>query len=277
MLQMAEAEMRIYDNKVRFILAVVEGRLKVQNRKKAAIEADLDQMGFDRLSPKVSTKLQTRLNCPPERSDMCERLQKQQAAVAVPEAGEEDEQESIDESASFQYLLSMPISSLTFEKVHSLQQQPTFAHHILTDSLLLCRWSSSRGSLQSSKPRCTGWSRSHARLCGCLTWTTSWRCAACLGHMTTHLLNCCDYHAQVYEAWELEEEEKKKDTTKQRQKNRAQAARKVCCWPGALQSVSMQRADSMHMHSLLQKRGRSSPPWTLTRTRTTTCLMKSLS
>ena len=45
--------MRTCDNKVRFILAVVEGRLKVQNRKKAAIEADLDQMGFDRQRPKV--------------------------------------------------------------------------------------------------------------------------------------------------------------------------------------------------------------------------------
>ena len=38
-------------NKMRFILAVVNGELRVSGRKKADIEADLDSAGFDRLPP----------------------------------------------------------------------------------------------------------------------------------------------------------------------------------------------------------------------------------
>lgn len=37
---------------MRFIRAVVSGELKVSNRKKADIEADLQARGFDRLAPK---------------------------------------------------------------------------------------------------------------------------------------------------------------------------------------------------------------------------------
>ena len=38
-------------NKVRFILAVIAGKLKVSNRKKADIEASMDDMGFNRVPP----------------------------------------------------------------------------------------------------------------------------------------------------------------------------------------------------------------------------------
>ena len=44
-------------------------------------------------------------------------MQKQQATLAEADAEEGSEQEPADESASFQYLLSMSIASLTFEKV----------------------------------------------------------------------------------------------------------------------------------------------------------------
>ena len=50
-LQNAEAELLKLSNKVRFVLAVVSGELKISNQKKADIEADLDAMGFDRLEP----------------------------------------------------------------------------------------------------------------------------------------------------------------------------------------------------------------------------------
>lgn len=47
--QAAEAEALRIDNKVRFILAVISGDIKISNRKKADIERDLDAMGFERL------------------------------------------------------------------------------------------------------------------------------------------------------------------------------------------------------------------------------------
>lgn len=37
---------------MRFILAVVSGELVVSNRKRAAIEADMDAMGYDRIQSK---------------------------------------------------------------------------------------------------------------------------------------------------------------------------------------------------------------------------------
>lgn len=36
---------------MRFILAVISGELKINNRKKADIVADLDSMGYDRIAP----------------------------------------------------------------------------------------------------------------------------------------------------------------------------------------------------------------------------------
>lgn len=48
-LQVAEAELLRISNKVRFIKAVIEGSLHVNNRKKSDIEADLEAQGFDRL------------------------------------------------------------------------------------------------------------------------------------------------------------------------------------------------------------------------------------
>lgn len=38
-------------NKVRFIMAVIQNRLVISNRRKADIEEDMDSMGFDRIPP----------------------------------------------------------------------------------------------------------------------------------------------------------------------------------------------------------------------------------
>ena len=48
--QTAAFELMKLSNKVRFILAVISGELLISNRKKAAIEADMDQMGFERIA-----------------------------------------------------------------------------------------------------------------------------------------------------------------------------------------------------------------------------------
>lgn len=49
--QAAEFELLKLSNKVRFILAVIAGDLKINNRKKADIVADLDAAGYDRIAP----------------------------------------------------------------------------------------------------------------------------------------------------------------------------------------------------------------------------------
>ena len=47
--QAAEADLLRISNKVRFILAVVSGQLRISNRRKADIEAELEREGYDRL------------------------------------------------------------------------------------------------------------------------------------------------------------------------------------------------------------------------------------
>ena len=44
-------------NKMRFILAVVAGELRISNRRKADVVADLERGGFDRLPPARKARL----------------------------------------------------------------------------------------------------------------------------------------------------------------------------------------------------------------------------
>ncbi|GAB4817907.1 hypothetical protein N2152v2_004953 [Parachlorella kessleri] len=103
LLKAAEADLLRISNKVRFILAVVGGQLRISNRRKADIEAELEREGYDRL-PSNKKKQQIAEQEEPEDSEG-------NAAGAAGDAG------------NYDYLLSMPISSLTLEKVQSLQQE----------------------------------------------------------------------------------------------------------------------------------------------------------
>lgn len=47
--QAAEASLLRISNKVRFILAVVGGQLRISNRRRAEIEAELEREGYDKL------------------------------------------------------------------------------------------------------------------------------------------------------------------------------------------------------------------------------------
>jgi hypothetical protein len=47
--QAAESDLLRISNKVRFILAVVGGHLKLSNRRKAEVEQELEDEGYDRL------------------------------------------------------------------------------------------------------------------------------------------------------------------------------------------------------------------------------------
>lgn len=98
-LQAAEADLLRISNKVRFILAVVGGELKLSNRKRGDIEAELEREGYDRL-PSAKKAL----------------------AVAATMGEEEEEEEGSAAAGSYEYLLSMPLASLTHEKVEALQE-----------------------------------------------------------------------------------------------------------------------------------------------------------
>ena len=59
--QAAEADLCRISNKVRFILAVVNGQLKLSNRRKADVEAELEDEGYDKLLPQKKAQQQVRL------------------------------------------------------------------------------------------------------------------------------------------------------------------------------------------------------------------------
>lgn len=108
LLDSAEAEMRRLDNKVRFIRYVIKGELELKNRKRADIERDLAAKGFDRLPAKSQFG-----KAPTQRA--AEEAEDGAAGAAAADGA----------SASYEYLLSMPLSSLTMEKVDSLLKEHT--------------------------------------------------------------------------------------------------------------------------------------------------------
>lgn len=56
--QAAEGELLRLSNRVRFIKGVISGSLRVNNRKKTEVEADLTSQGFDRLPSKAKVSRQ---------------------------------------------------------------------------------------------------------------------------------------------------------------------------------------------------------------------------
>lgn len=84
---------------VKFILAVVSGELVVSNRKRRDIETDLQRMGFDRM---IKTEASGKRGI---------------ASAAEADGTGEEAAEDAAEGTSYLYLLSMAISSLTYEKV----------------------------------------------------------------------------------------------------------------------------------------------------------------
>lgn len=114
LLNQLEMEFECLDNKQRFILMVVDGKLKVSKRRKDAIVEDLVKHKFKRI-PKASKKRSGK------------------SALADLEAAADSGNESSSDSGGnaslsganqlandFDYLLSMPIWSLTMERVEKL-------------------------------------------------------------------------------------------------------------------------------------------------------------
>eukprot|EP00873_Tetraselmis_striata_P022588 jgi/Tetstr1/442852/TSEL_003229.t1 len=100
LIQCAEADLQRLTNKMRFILEVIDGKMVVNNRKKKDIEADLVARGYDAL-PSTKKKAVT--------------------VAADPEDGDEEADAAAAAALSYDYLLSMPIWSLTLERVEALK------------------------------------------------------------------------------------------------------------------------------------------------------------
>lgn len=108
MLETLEMEMLRMDNKVRFILGVVKGEIVVSNRKRADLFLELKQKGFTPLPSKPKT-----VEAAPEPAES-------------EESADNDEEEEVGrgvKASDYEYLLSMPIGTLTLEKVQELLNQ----------------------------------------------------------------------------------------------------------------------------------------------------------
>ena len=111
LIKVATADMVRLNNMVRFIVSVINGTLKVSNRKKAEVLADLQSQGYAK-----------------------------QNAGKKAKAGEEEETEEGEEEEEggetvkgYNYLLSMPIWSLTLERVQKLQAEADHQSRIVQE------------------------------------------------------------------------------------------------------------------------------------------------
>lgn len=109
MLESLEMEMLKMDNKVRFILGVVKGEIVVSNRKRADLFLELKQKGFTPLRSKPKT-----VEPAPEPAESEESAENDE---------EEEEVGRGVKASDYEYLLSMPIGTLTLEKVQELLNQ----------------------------------------------------------------------------------------------------------------------------------------------------------
>lgn len=105
LLENLQLELLKLENRVRFVLGVVKGEIIVNNRKRAELLAELKLKGFTPF---------------PKKSKSSEPVV---AGTENAEAEEGNDTEEIGKGVSagdYEYLLSMPIASLTLEKVQSL-------------------------------------------------------------------------------------------------------------------------------------------------------------
>jgi DNA topoisomerase-2 len=114
LLRISRADLVRISNKVKFILEVVSGSLKLGNRKRADVDAELESRGYDRLPTSAKFK-------PASVSD-----DDTTADTAADTAGDNDNGK-LDAKVSYEYLLSMPLGSLTLERVEALRKEASEA------------------------------------------------------------------------------------------------------------------------------------------------------
>lgn len=100
----------VLDNKVRFILGVVNGEIIVSNRKKADLLMELQQKGFTPMPRKGKSEEPQVAGANDDNSEEQEDQENGSEPVSVEGAKRGD----------YEYLLSLPIGTLTIESVQKL-------------------------------------------------------------------------------------------------------------------------------------------------------------
>ena len=101
------AEWSKLDNKMRFVRAVVEGKLKIANRKKAELVAQLQKDGYATFEPPAKKKAASAAEDDAEEAEAAEEVATSTASSA----------------RGYDYLLGMPLYALTLERVQQLEGQ----------------------------------------------------------------------------------------------------------------------------------------------------------
>ena len=107
LIRQAEFELKRMSNKVRFILAVVDGEMTIGRKKKSVLIEELEAAGYDKM-PKTA-KAAAAADAGPAESGLSDISEEGAPAPA--------------DGASYDYLLSMPLWNLTQEKVDELVEE----------------------------------------------------------------------------------------------------------------------------------------------------------
>ena len=103
------------DNRMRFVLAVVSGELKISNVKKAVLVETLKKQGYATFEPPSKKKAQNEAADDDEEDDAVD--------VGAAEAGANTKAAAQAAARGYDYLLGMPLWSLTMEKVEQLRAE----------------------------------------------------------------------------------------------------------------------------------------------------------
>ena len=110
-----ERDLDIYDNQVRFIRAVIDGDIVVRNRKRKDLLLELFTKGF-------SKKSDIEKRVPEEHKNKGERDQNEDEDNDQPRPSVDDMDQDSIKAEDYNYLLGMPIWSLTAERIAKLEQ-----------------------------------------------------------------------------------------------------------------------------------------------------------
>ncbi|KAK4533859.1 hypothetical protein CCYA_CCYA19G4741 [Cyanidiococcus yangmingshanensis] len=122
--QALERELIRLDNKVRFILAVIHNEIVISNRKRSELLRDLHHRGFARLT--ANNLPATAARGPQTDITTNTNSSSTDLADAASQGTHEDQtgtESSESDSSGYDYLLSMPLWSLTKERVDELRRQ----------------------------------------------------------------------------------------------------------------------------------------------------------
>lgn len=128
LLSILKRDLEILSNKARFILAVVDNKLEIRKRKKVDIVQDLIKMQFTPMSTiKLMVKQANENKNKKIGGDDLNEIIEEDAENVENESEEEDENPFISNnnkitSKDFNYLLEMPLWSLTYERVVVIQE-----------------------------------------------------------------------------------------------------------------------------------------------------------